>query len=199
VRRGLGTRDVDPTPGMTCGGSGAPDEGAPGVTRPCCLEAEAYHRIPDRDRVPRLTAPALDAAAVEFGGNGAERLTGELLQDRPQHLVALSRRRHQLQIAKLLALRTYPSPAYEPSTCRVRARSLVRSGSLVGKNLQAFESDNIFPIEIALIAPVYYIGGGLRQLSRQPLQHLRQHMRIASVRSPLWCGHDEASRRTPSG
>src|SRR6476659_9642816 len=30
-----------------------------------------------RDRVPRLAAPALDAAAVEFGGNGAERLTGE--------------------------------------------------------------------------------------------------------------------------
>ena len=35
----------------------------------------------------------------------AERLTGELLQDRPQHLVALGRRRHQLRIAKLLALR----------------------------------------------------------------------------------------------
>ena len=34
----------------------------------CCLEAEAYHRIPDRDRVPRLAAPALDAATVEFGG-----------------------------------------------------------------------------------------------------------------------------------
>ena len=33
----------------------------------CCLEAEAYHRIPDRDRVPRLAAPALDAAAIEFG------------------------------------------------------------------------------------------------------------------------------------
>ena len=27
-------------------------------------------------RVPRLAAPALDATAVEFGGNGAERLTG---------------------------------------------------------------------------------------------------------------------------
>ena len=49
------------------------------MTRPCCLEAEAYHRIPDRDRVPRLAAPALDAAAVEFGGNGAKRLTGKLL------------------------------------------------------------------------------------------------------------------------
>jgi len=74
------------------------------MTRPCCLEAEADHRIPDRDRVPRLAAPAVDAAAVEFGGNGAERLTGELLQDRAQHLVALGRRRHQLRIAKLLAL-----------------------------------------------------------------------------------------------
>jgi hypothetical protein len=63
-----------------------------------CLEAEACHRIPDRDRIPRLAAPALDVAAVEFGGNGAERLTGELLQDRPQHLVALGRRRHQLRI-----------------------------------------------------------------------------------------------------
>jgi hypothetical protein len=59
----------------------------------------------DFDRAPRLAAPALDAAAVEFGGNGAERLTGELLQHRAQHLVALDRRRHQLRIAKLLALR----------------------------------------------------------------------------------------------
>ena len=78
---------------MTCGGSGAGavrlDEASLGVAGmrhdpPCCLEAEAYHRIPDRDRVPRLAAPALDAAAVEFGGNGAERLTGELLAVSPR-------------------------------------------------------------------------------------------------------------------
>jgi hypothetical protein len=28
------------------------------------------------ETAPRLAAPALDAAAVEFGGNSAERLTG---------------------------------------------------------------------------------------------------------------------------
>ena len=74
------------------------------MTRPCCLVVEAYHRIPDRDRVPRLAAPALDAAAVEFGGNGAERLTGELLQDR-RHLVALVCRHRQHRVAQPLALR----------------------------------------------------------------------------------------------
>jgi hypothetical protein len=81
-----------------------------------------------------LAAPALDAAAVEFGGNGAERLTGEALQDRPQHLVALGRRRHQLRIAKLLALRLLGSESslrprrnarQRPDECRPRVSAVL--------------------------------------------------------------------------
>ena len=62
----------------------------------------------------------------------AERLTGELLQDRPQHLVALGRRRHQLRIAKLLAMRLLGSE-YIPGTLRDQPTLLIdqRSERLV--------------------------------------------------------------------